>query len=217
MVDVFELATPADAYGVFTHDQDGEEIQIGQGALFRYGWLSFWKGPFFVSIYAEGESDEARYAVLDLGQVIAAAIPAEGPLPTIVQHLPVRGLQPRSVRYLHHPNILATHRHVSTENLLQLGTEALAALGRYRHEDETAHLLLVSYSNPATAAQASEAFKEAFLGGDKVPRQNADGWYAMRHLSGDDEVLAFVLGAGSAEMAGAVLGDAEDVANGGSQ
>ena len=75
VVDVFELASPEDAFGVFTHDQDGEVLAIGQGALFRYGWLSFWKGPFFVSVYAEGESDKARAAVFEIGRGVDAAIP----------------------------------------------------------------------------------------------------------------------------------------------
>ena len=35
VVDLFELASAADAYGVFTHDRDGEDIDVGQGALLR--------------------------------------------------------------------------------------------------------------------------------------------------------------------------------------
>ena len=50
VLDVFEMASPADAFGVFTHDQDGEPAGVGQDSLLRYGWLSFWKGRFFVSI-----------------------------------------------------------------------------------------------------------------------------------------------------------------------
>lgn len=217
VVDVFEMATPADAFGVFTHDQDGEEVPIGQGALFRYGWLSFWKGPFFVSIYAEGESDQARQAVLELGQEISAAINEEGPLPSIVLQLPRPGLVPRSVRYLHHPNILAAHLSLSPENILRLGTEAVAVLGRYQRAGEKAHLLIVKYSDSATAIQASAAFRESFLEEKNASFQNPDGWYAMRRLSGNAEVLAFALRAESQEFAETVLSEAESVAIGGSQ
>lgn len=215
VVDVFELATPADAYGVFTHDQDGEEVQIGQGALFRYGWLSFWKGPFFVSIYAEGESDQARKAVLELGQEIAIAIPEEGSPPPIVARLPTAGRVTRSVRYLHHPNILAAHFPLSTENPLRLGHGAVAALGRYQREDQTAHLLLISYDNPATATRAAEAFRENFLEGGSDPVLRSDGWYAIGPVPEETEPLAFVLGAGSVTLAEDILADVEDSTRGG--
>ena len=32
VLDLFEQASPADAFGVFTHDRDGEEVDVGQGA-----------------------------------------------------------------------------------------------------------------------------------------------------------------------------------------
>ena len=57
-VDVFEMPTTADAFGVFTHDRDGDPVEIGADGLFRYGWLSFWQGSFFVSVYAEEDTEE---------------------------------------------------------------------------------------------------------------------------------------------------------------
>ena len=151
VVDVFERASPEDAYGVFTHDQDGEDAALGQGSLFRYGWLSFWKGPFFVSIYAEGESDEARAAVFEIGRGVDAAIPAVGSLPAIVGLLPSRGLDSRSVRYLHDPTILAAHLYFDGAQVLRLGPDTVAALGRYDFGKSRAYLLLVSYRDMSDA------------------------------------------------------------------
>ena len=59
VLDVFDMRTPGDAFGVFTHYTDGEPVQIGQSALYRPGWLSFWKHRFFVSIYMEEETGAA--------------------------------------------------------------------------------------------------------------------------------------------------------------
>jgi len=207
VLDVFELASPEDAYGVFTHDQDGEDVAVGQGALFRYGWLSFWKGPFFVSIYAEGESDEARDAVFEIGHTVADAIPAVGSLPAIVALLPSRGLDPRSVRYLHDPTILAAHLAFDGGNTLRLGPDTVAALGRYDLAGSRSHLLLVSYRDTAEAGSVWSDFSELFLGGGDEPLEHSDGWYAMARLPGKPEVLAFVVRAGSAEQVREVLGD----------
>ena len=52
IVDLYELASDADAFGVFTHDRDGEEVEVGQDGLYRHGWLSFWQGRWFGSVYA---------------------------------------------------------------------------------------------------------------------------------------------------------------------
>ena len=43
VLDIFYMGSSEDAFGVFTHDQDGEALDVGQGALYRSGWLSFWK------------------------------------------------------------------------------------------------------------------------------------------------------------------------------
>ncbi len=216
VLDVFELASPEDAFGVFTHDQDGEDAALGQGSLFRYGWLSFWKGPFFVSIYAEGESDEARGAVFELGREVAAAIQMVGSLPAIVGLLPSRGLDPRSVRYLHDPTILAAHLPFDGGHILRLGPNAVAALGRYDLADSRAYLLLVSYRDTADAGSAESDFTELFLGREGEPLEHPDGWYAMARLPGNPEVLAFVVRAGSAEQALETLGNAGVKPGGGS-
>ena len=84
VLDLFEQASAADAFGVFTHDRDGEEVDIGQGGLFRHGWLSFWKGHWFGSVYAEGESEASKEAVLALGRAAAEAIAEMGEVPPLV-------------------------------------------------------------------------------------------------------------------------------------
>jgi len=69
-LDVFEMASPADAYGVFTYDRDGERVDVGREGLFRYGWLSFWKGRSSSSVTAEADTEAARAAVLELGRSV---------------------------------------------------------------------------------------------------------------------------------------------------
>jgi hypothetical protein len=52
---------------------------VGQGALYRPGWLSFWKGRFFVSIYIEKETEAAKEAIGELSRVVASLIKDQGP------------------------------------------------------------------------------------------------------------------------------------------
>ena len=163
VLDIFDMGTSADAFGVFTHDQDGEEMNLGQGALYRPGWLSFWKDRFFVSIYMEEESTEAELAVRELGKTVASLIKKEGPKPRILSELPRKGLRPKSVRYLHHHIVLNYHFYVSDENILNLGPRTDAILAEYEQDGERARLLLVKYPDRREAMEALAQFRSHYL------------------------------------------------------
>jgi hypothetical protein len=170
LLDLFEQASPADAFGVFTHDRDGEEIEIGQGALFRHGWLSFWKGHWFGSVYAEGDTEASAKAVLALGRAAADAIDEVGELPPLVAELPEGGLDRRSVRFLHTQEILNGVVYLGYENVFRFGPEIDAVVGRYERPDGSAWLLIVDYPDEATAALAEGGAAEA---GVSVGRRGA--------------------------------------------
>jgi len=170
VLDLFEQASPADAFGVFTHDRDGEEVDIGQGGLFRHGWLSFWKGHWFGSVYAEGESEASKEAVLALGRAAADAIGEVGEVPSLVAELPADGLDPRSVRFLHTQEILNGVVYLGYENALQFGPEVDAVVGRYQRPDGGGWLLLVDYPDDASAELAEGGAIEA---GIAVRRQGS--------------------------------------------
>lgn len=161
VLDLFEQATPADAFGVFTHDRDGDEVDVGQGGLFRHGWLSFWKGRWFGSVYAEGESAASADAVLALGRDVAASIDEEGEIPPLVAELPPDGLDPRSVRFLHTQEILNGVVYLGYDNVLLFGPDVDAVVGRYQRPQGAAWLLLVDYPDAETATLAAERAREA--------------------------------------------------------
>jgi hypothetical protein len=175
ILDIFEMASPADAFGVFTHDSEGEEVGVGRESRYRYGWLSFWQGPYFVSILAEAETPLAERATLDLGRQIAALLPDRGSRPPIVDALPTEDLVASSVRYLHHPQILNTHLPVDPENLLELGMDTPAALGTYSRGEESAHLLIVDYPQAKRAESARQKAFDRLCEGASVP---AEGVYS---------------------------------------
>ncbi len=158
LLDLFEMGDAGGAFGAFTYDREGEEIDIGQGALRREGWLTFWQGRFFVSLTAEGESPAHRDGLLALARATAAAIGERGPLPELLSRLPEAGRQQTgSLRYLRHPAILATHLPLGSGDPLKMGAGAEAALVRYQ---DGALLLLVRYPSAPRAAAGLEAARE---------------------------------------------------------
>lgn len=207
VLDLFELASSDDAFGVFTHDLDGVPVGIGNNSRLRYGWLSFWQGPWFVSVSSEMESDRASQAVLELGRAISGGLPREGAPPVIIDALPPFGLDVKSLRFLRHPQILNTHIWVDDENLLGLGPDTSAALGTYRRDDQEAHLLLIDYRSGGAAEKAREAFAGRFLtssAGDETVEVEDRGWYGVAR---EGSRLIAVLGADSREIADALLAE----------
>ena len=126
VVDLFDMGSPEDAFGVFTHDLDGENAGIGQGSNYKAGLLSFWKDRYFGSVFAEEETKDTKEAVLELGRQIARAIPMQGPKPKLLSYLPVEGLVADRVCYFHNHSVLNYHFFVADGDILLLEQTASA-------------------------------------------------------------------------------------------
>jgi hypothetical protein len=206
ILDLFEMASSHDAFGVFTHDPDGEDLSIGQGAVYRSGWLGFWKDRFFVSLYADEETDAAKQALKELASKTAALIKKEGQRPPILSRLPKKGLQPASVRYFHDHPVLNRHYFIATENILRLGGRTEAVLAMYQLKEGAAQVLLVNYPDAETAKEAHSAFLKHYL-----PDADASGLARLENkkwcgASVKGPFVAVVLEADSWEIARDLLG-----------
>lgn len=164
-VDIFDMATSYDAFGVFAHTRETIETGFGQGSEYAAGLLTFWKDRYYVSILAYPETPAKKDVVFRLGRAIAGAIKKEGPLPPILSLLPAENLLPESVHYFHHYIWLNSFYFVSNENVLNIGNDTPAALAKYRQAGTTFFLLLVHYPNPARTEAAAGQFRQKVLGG----------------------------------------------------
>jgi hypothetical protein len=207
VADVFEMPSSADAFGVFSHTREGEPADVGQGASFGYGTLAFWKGRVFVSISAEQGGARARAAVLELGRALASVLEGGGELPPLIRRLPADGLEAGSSVYLRHPQILNAHLALGASDVLGVGPASPAVLGRYRRATGTATLVVVAYETAASAAAAFGSFAVHHLEKGAATRRQ-DGWYASASVPGPAPTRAFVVRAGTRELAEALLAEA---------
>jgi hypothetical protein len=208
VVDAFEMATPEDAFGVATHDREGDAVDVGNDGLKLYGWLSFWKGPYFVSIYAEDDNERSRRVVRDLGRILDEHIDAPGRRPEIVDRLPADGRVPRSMRFLRSHQILNSQIYLGEDNFLGLGADTDAALAGYQRAGGGGRLLLVGYPDADRCDAAARAFADRYPGADAsgaVVRGEDELWYAMR-IQGPR--MAAVLAADDAALAATLLAEA---------
>lgn len=173
VADLFDMGSSRDAFGVFTHDLDGEDARLGQGSNYKGGLLSFWRDRYFVSLYAEQETPETRESLYALGAAVAEAVGRDGPKPGLCDLLPVRFRDPGPVRYFHTHHVLNYHFFIAADNILNLGpgTEAVlsgrsappAAPGPSGDEAGRGVLLVVRYPTPADASGAFSRFLEIYM------------------------------------------------------
>ena len=68
VVDLFDMGTSQNAYGVFSHSMETVDAAYGQGSQYSEGLLLFWKDRYYVSIMSYPETTESKKALLALGQ-----------------------------------------------------------------------------------------------------------------------------------------------------
>ena len=165
MVELYEMASSEDAYGVFSFEHQDEAVGIGQGSEFGGGLLRFWKGKYFVSIYAEGEGAEVESAILKMGRAAANSISATGSEPKLVGFIPGKGLGlvDKSVRYLKSHVLLNQRFFIAHQNILNLNRKAEAVLAQYLQDKQKTQLLLIRYPNSKEAGDAYQSFTKAYL------------------------------------------------------
>jgi len=205
IIDLFDMGSAADAFGVFTHDLDGEDAGLGQGSNYKGGLLTFWRDRYLVSIFAEGESIETKAGLFALAKPIAAAIGRDGAKPALLAVVPPDFAAPTAIRYLHSPVILNYHYFVGAENLLGLGPETEAVLAKSPDRGRNGVLLAVKYRDAASAGEAYARFTKARMpdtAGAGVVRTEDGKWTAAR-LKGEIAIVVFA--APSPEAARALL------------
>lgn len=193
-VDIFDMDSSLDAFGVFAHSRETVETDLGQGSEYASGLLNFWKDRFYVSILAYPEAPTTRDVVFRLGRAIAGAIPNEGPLPAILDRLPAEGLIPETVRYFHHYIWVNSFYFVSNDNVLNIEKDTPVTLAKYRRDGTTYFLLLVQYPDADRAKTAGDRFRRDVLAGaaDGM-RALGDGRWAGVQVRSD--LISVVLGA----------------------
>jgi len=190
-VELFDMGSSQDAFGVFSHARESEEIGIGQGSEYRGGVLCFWKGNFFVCIFSERETPATKKAVFDLAEKIAKKIKVTGVKPKLLDFLPDKGLADKSVRYFHLHTSLNYHYFVASQNILKLSPQTEAVLARY--EPDQSYLLYIRYQNQKQAKEAFNTFLNAYIPEEKESgiAQIENGKWVAAQLEGAFVVVVF--------------------------
>jgi hypothetical protein len=163
IVDVFDMKTSQNAFGVFSHSREVVDQTFGQGSQYTAGLMLFCKNNYYVSVLASPETPESKQAVHNLAGHVEAAIAADGPLPDILSLLPRPSLVEESIRYFHHYIWLNSHYFVADENILHIDETCEAVLAKYGSRDQRRILLLVKYPDEDKVTLGYNDFARYYL------------------------------------------------------
>ncbi len=163
-VEVWQLATPADAYGLFTLNASGAPVEgIGSDSDADPGRrLSFWQDRYFASVRALQATDNADLETF--ARHIASALPAGGNPPDLLDRLPSDGLTARPY-FFHEEIAIQDVLWLGGENLLDLGPETDGVLAQYDIDGVVTYLLLIEYPDAASASTGLEALESGAVAG----------------------------------------------------
>jgi len=206
-VGIYEMGSPAEAFGIFSHTSKGDPVDVGVPAVLARGMLSFHKDKFYVRVVAKSDPAKAKDLLIHLGKQVAAAIPGKPLTPGEVGLLP-EGAVEGSLRYLVNPETARTIW-FDGEGELILTKNARAVTAFYPGDDTDIQASRISYPDKAAAITACRALgkklslKTSAKGECSASGRTEDDVFTA--LAAKDGVLRWVTGAADQKTAAAWL------------
>lgn len=164
-VEIYEMESPAAAYGIYSFKigEEGKALAIGEGALLEDYYLNFWKGNLLVTVIGSDEDEETVRGVLAFAKAVDARLSRTGTRPALAEmliHEPVAFSNPRYVR----GSIGVINSYIfDTEDIFavregMIGTvdDCQALVFRYPDNGESSRI----YENATAKLAASSRFKD---------------------------------------------------------
>ncbi|GHT29173.1 hypothetical protein AGMMS49574_05140 [Bacteroidia bacterium] len=161
-VEIYEMTSSKNAFGVYTQNRDKEEHDFGQGSQSFSDFILFWKDKYFVILTTQKATEKSKEAIHSLASLIDKAIPGEGEIPSIVNALPKEGLAPAGFLYFHHYVWLNAYLFIADYNIININDRTDAMLAKYGSADARSYLLLVEYPDEAEAEAAGKQLQIKF-------------------------------------------------------
>ncbi len=219
LVEIYEMNTYDDAYGLLSLDWSGESVSftgqiesdstntLNTQALYGRGLLRLATGSYYIRIMASRETAEARNAIIKIGKIIYKDF---SPAPEIVQLLPSLEnmgwkINSNKIAFFRSHMVLNSLFYLSHQNILNLDHSVGAVTATYSSMDENAQskpiqILIIEYINHQNAVAALNHFCIEFLPEKKITLNTKDtiytdyfliedGWLTYKL---DNNILSFV-------------------------
>jgi len=165
-LEIFEMETPAAAFGMFTFKRSGtgKTAAIGSGAELDAYYLNFWKGRLLVTLTGFDESADTVRGLTEIGRLVDAKIHDPGTAPALVAALPVDGVRQGSVKYF--KGLLGLNNLYSFHTARGLDFSE-GVRGAY---ENGAVLIVLDYGSPEARGRAALDLKAYLAGSERFAR-----------------------------------------------
>ncbi|MGB2696659.1 MAG: DUF6599 family protein [Candidatus Zixiibacteriota bacterium] len=163
LVEIYLMSSSEDAFGLFSLNQEGESLTLGQCGSYGFGILCFWKDHYFVRIIDMEGKDTRKDLIQNLGKSISDKIKNKGESPKLLNRIPQDNLQKQSLFYFHKNIVLNNLYFLSKENILNLSEKTNALLASYKFDNESLKLLLIEYPDTLGSRKAFVSFNQKHL------------------------------------------------------
>ena len=170
-VEVWQLASEDDAYGLFTASRAGTPLSIGNQGDGDPGLrLIFWQSRYYVHVNAN--QDLPDDVIMGFAKAVSSALPKGGTTPALVKQLPQQDLEAGSEIFFHQEISIQSEVWLGGTNLMGLGPETLGVVARYTVNGQPGHLLLAEYLSVEKATAGLKALQTSQLTDLEVSNQN---------------------------------------------
>lgn len=159
LIDIWEFGSSDDAFGAFTKDRAGADINLGNAGARFHNCLYLWNGTYFIKIEPR-EGDVLPEEVTAVGKAIIDTMPYKKvSLPAVMDYLPEQYLIQGSQKFFHQ-KIILDNIYISDnfieENVFHLNEKTDAVVAEYRTQSnaEPFKLMLIRYPGKAIARSA---------------------------------------------------------------
>jgi len=164
ILDIYDMGSPAEAFGVFSCDREDEGAGIGQDSEYGFGLLRFWKGHYFVSVIAVGDDQAAKAAIFELGKSVAELLGPKGAKPGMLKFLPDKDLIKDRISFFHSNVNLNNRFFIASDNILNLDRSTDCVFAEYEEkEQEPVILMIVRYPDKVAADTANASFRLGYM------------------------------------------------------
>lgn len=160
-VEIYQMNSSSDAYGLFSFDQEGEMVNLGQKGIYGYDLLRFWKDRLLVRIL--GSNENLKEIILKFGREIDKEIKTKGKPPDLLSKIPQDNLVPNSDHFFHKQILLNNLYFLSAQNILNLTDKTDCLLADFKLDEQILRLLLIEYPDSKKTKDAYESFNQFYL------------------------------------------------------
>jgi hypothetical protein len=181
VVEVYDMGSSPEAYGIFSTNPRGESVPVAQGARFEGAMLRAWQDRFFIKIASDADTKEFREFATQMVQHFAEGIGTQGALPDLLSAIPEKTLHPSRIRYLHTDDDLNFAYYISTDNVLQLAKgKTDVVFAECRLGNKPLKIAVVRYLSAADRTKAMASFSKTIFSRKAVSQKDGTRLEAMR-------------------------------------